>query len=115
MRVAGAGAAAFIAGAGMSLVAWLSAGSLGTASLISLGPDPTVVAVLTVVLVAIGAIPAALAPRPPARPTLQVATPTESPVDASSTTTVGGSGADLVDDHGVSTRIGATDMTDETR
>lgn len=115
VRVAGAGAAAFIAGAGMSLVAWLSAGSLGTASLISLGPDPTVVAVLTVVLVAIGAIPAALAPRPPARPTLQVATPTESPVDASSTTTVGGSGADLVDDHGVSTRIGATDMTDETR
>ena len=93
VRVAGAGAAAFIAGAGMALLAWLSSGSLGTASLTSLGPDPAVVAVLTVVLVAIGAIPAALAPRPPARPTLQVATPTDSSVDTTDDAAVDGSHA----------------------
>lgn len=115
VRVAGAGAAAFIAGAGMALVAWLSSGSLGTVSLTSLGPDPTVVAVLTVVLVAIGAMPAALALRPPARPTLQVAAPTEAPVAASSTTTAGASDVGMVDGHGISTGIGATDMPDETR
>lgn len=115
VRVAGAGAAAFIAGAGMALVAGLSSGSLGTASLTALGPDPAVVAVLTVVLVAIGSIPAALAPRPPARPTLQVATPTESAVDASDTTTVGVSGDEMVDGSGVGTGIGAANLTDETR
>lgn len=93
VRVAGAGAAAFIAGAGVALLAWLSSGSLGTASLTSLGPDPAVVAVLTVVLVAIGAIPAALAPRPPARPTLQVATPTDSSVDTTDDAAVDGSHA----------------------
>lgn len=77
----------------MALLAWLSSGSLGTASLTSLGPDPAVVAVLTVVLVAIGAIPAALAPRPPARPTLQVATPTDSSVDTTDDAAVDGSHA----------------------
>lgn len=88
----------------MALLAWLSSGSLGTASLTSLGPDPAVVAVLTVVLVAIGGIPAALAPRPPARPSLQVATPTAA-----------ASGDDMADGTGVSTGVGAADMTDEPR
>lgn len=75
VRMAGAGAAAFIAGAGGALMAWLSAGALGTSALSSIGPDPAVVAVLAIVLVSIGAVPAALAPRPPARPALQVAQP----------------------------------------
>ncbi len=75
VRMACAGASAFIVGAGGALLAWLSAGALGTSALSSIGPDPAVVAVLAIVLVSIGSIPAALAPSPPARPTLQVAAP----------------------------------------
>lgn len=102
VRVAGAGAAAFIAGAGMALLAWLSSGSLGTASLAALGPDPAVVAVLTVVLVSIGSVPAALVPSPPARPSLQVATPT----DQSDVPAVHGSDEVTVDAGGIDTGIG---------
>lgn len=73
VRLAGAAGAALLAGAGMALLAWLSSGSLGTEALRSIGPEPSVLAVLTVMLVAIGAVPAALVPSPPARPTLSVA------------------------------------------
>lgn len=75
VRIAAAGGAAFIVGGGGAVLAWLSSGALGTSALASLGPDPAVVAMLAIVLVLIGAVPAALAPRPPARPALQVAEP----------------------------------------
>lgn len=75
VRLAVAAGAAAIAGAGMAALAWLSSGSLGTDALAGLGPDPSVVAVLTVLLVVIGAVPAALVPSPPARPALVVAEP----------------------------------------
>jgi len=73
VRMACAGASAFIVGAGGALLAWRSAGALGTSALSSVDPEPAVVAVLAIVLVSVGAIPAALAPSPPARPSLQVA------------------------------------------
>ena len=88
VRMACAGAASFMVGAGAALLAWLSAGALGASALSSIGPDPAVVAVLAIVLVSIGAVPTALAPRPPARPVLQVAEPApviESTTDAAST------------------------------
>lgn len=75
VRMACAGAASFMVGAGAALLAWLSAGALGASALSSIGPDPAVVAVLAIVLVSIGAVPTALAPRPPGRPVLQVAEP----------------------------------------
>lgn len=78
-RLAGAACASCIAGAGAALVAWLSAGALGTSALAALGPDPAVVAVLSILLVSAGAVPTALVPRPPARPILLVAEPVAEP------------------------------------
>lgn len=73
VRLAVAAAAAVGAGLLLAVLAWLSLGSLGTGALVDLGPDPVIVGVLAAVLVSIGAIPAAVAPSPPARPTLSVA------------------------------------------
>jgi hypothetical protein len=77
VRLAAAGGAAAVAGVGLAGLAWLASGSLGTESLVGLGPDPAVVGVLSVVLVLIGAVPTALVPSPPARPVLSVATVTD--------------------------------------
>lgn len=73
VRLAGAGGAAVLAGAGMAGLGWLSSGSLGTGTLVGLGPDPSVLAVLTVIVVLIGAVPVAVAPGAPERPALRVA------------------------------------------
>ena len=78
VRLAVAAAAAVGAGLLLAIMAWLSLGSLGTDALVDLGPDPTIVGVLGVVLVSIGAVPAAVAPSPPARPALAVAPSEES-------------------------------------
>lgn len=78
VRLAVAAAAAVGAGLLLAVLAWLSLGSLGTNALVDLGPDPMIVGVLGVVLVSIGAVPAAVAPSPPARPSLAVAPPEES-------------------------------------
>lgn len=75
--VAAAGSAAF-AGVGLWLLAWLSSGSLGTESLAHLGTDPLVLGVLGALLISVGAVPTALVPTPPARPSLAVAPVEES-------------------------------------
>ena len=73
VRLAMAAAAAAGAGLLLALVSWLSFGSLGSGALVDLGPDPMIVGVLGAVLISIGAVPASVAPSPPARPTLSVA------------------------------------------
>lgn len=78
VRLAVAAAAAVGAGVLLTVLAWLSLGSLGTGALVDLGPDPMIVGVLGAVLVSIGAVPAAVAPSPPARPSLAVAPVEES-------------------------------------
>ena len=75
VRLACAAVASAVAGGLLAGLAWLSAGSLGTQNLAHLGPDPSVVGMLTVVLVGIGALPVALAPSAPSRPALSVAGP----------------------------------------
>ena len=78
VRLVVAAGAAVGAGALLAAVAWLSSGSLGTGTLVGLGPDPMIVGVLGGVLVSMGAIPSAVAPSPPARPSLAVAPVVES-------------------------------------
>ena len=91
VRLAVAAAAAVGAGLLLTVLAWLSLGSLGTGTLVDLGPDPMIVGVLGAVLVSIGAVPAAVAPSPPPRPSLAVAPAEESipvpePTDAQPST-----------------------------
>lgn len=68
MRLATATAASTLTGIGLGLLATLSAGSLGDVRLLSVGPDPISVGLLAFGLIAIGAVPTALALRalPPA-------------------------------------------------
>ena len=73
VRLAMAASTAVLAGVLLAAVAWLSSGSLGASALTGLGPDPVILGVLGAVLVVLGAIPTAVAPRPPARPSLAVA------------------------------------------
>lgn len=63
MRLATAMAASVLAGAVVGLLAMLSAGSLGDVRLLSIGPDPISVGLLAFGLLAIGAVPTALALR----------------------------------------------------
>jgi hypothetical protein len=59
----------------MLALCYLADGALGDVRLAHLGPTPTTVAVLAFVLVSLGAVPSAVAPRPTAKPDLAVATP----------------------------------------
>ncbi len=85
VRLAVAAAAAVGAGLLLTVLAWLSSGSLGTGALVDLGPDPMIVGVLGAVLVSIGAVPAAVSPSPPPRPSLAVASTEESIPDSEPT------------------------------
>jgi hypothetical protein len=73
VRLALAIGAATLTAVGMLAVSFLADGALGDVRLAHLGPSPTTVAVLAFVLVALGAVPSAVVPRPPARPDLVVA------------------------------------------
>lgn len=106
VRLACAAVSAAVAGVVLAVLAWVSSGSLGTQNLAQLGPDPSVVGMLAAVLVAVGALPTALAPSPPARPSLSLAAPAEEALGndgLGGDDVVGRQGEDYEDDvdHGV--------------
>lgn len=72
-RLAMAGCAAAVAGLALGVLAVLASGGLGDLRLAALGPVPMTVGVLGAVLVALGAVPSAVAGRSPDRPRLSVA------------------------------------------
>lgn len=72
-RLAMAACAAVVAGLTLGLFGLLASGGLGDLRLAALGPVPMTVGVLGAVLIALGAIPSAVAGRSPARPRLSVA------------------------------------------
>ncbi len=71
-RLAMALAAAAVSGGVMLVLAYLASGSLGNLRLAQVGPSPVTVAVLTAVLVTLGAVPSAVIGAPPAKPALSV-------------------------------------------
>jgi hypothetical protein len=72
VRLALAAGAAALTGGLLALAAYLASGSLGDLRLAQVGPVPLTVGVLGAVLVALGAVPSAVAPAPPERPRLSV-------------------------------------------
>jgi hypothetical protein len=66
-------ASAAVSGLLLMVVSYLGDGALGDVRLTQLGPSPSTVGVLAFVLVLLGAVPSAVAPAPPARPSLAVA------------------------------------------
>lgn len=82
-RLAIAGGAAVVAGAVLAVAAVLASGALGEDRLASLGPVPMTVGILGAVLVVLGAVPSAVAPSGPERPSLIVASsgPRDTPAD----------------------------------
>ena len=83
-----AGGSAVIAGAVLAGAAALASGALGDDRLASLGPVPMTVGILGAVLVVLGAVPSAVAPSGPERPSLIVAAADirATPADASTST-----------------------------
>lgn len=74
-RLALAAGAALVAGLLLALGAALTSGSLGDLRLAQVGPVPLTVGVLGAVLIALGAVPSAIAAASPDRPRLSVANP----------------------------------------
>jgi hypothetical protein len=72
-RLAIASGAAVVTGLLMAVLAALGSGALGDLRLAQVGPLPATVGVLAAVLVALGAVPSAIAPASPGRPSLRVA------------------------------------------
>jgi len=73
---------AAFAGIAMLVLAYLSDGSLGDLRLAHLGPSPMTVAILTTVLLTLGAVPSAVIVSPPSGPALTVAESESLPVEA---------------------------------
>jgi hypothetical protein len=84
VRLAMAGGAAVVAGAVLAVAAALASGGLGDDRLAALGPVPMTVGILGAVLVVLGAVPSAIAPSGPERPSLIVASsdPSDAPAIA---------------------------------